>query len=360
MRLSILIATNRTGLLACSRIAQACSWASPIIEVVIRDNSGDAQKRDFLAHCRRDHCNIVIAEPCDGLTNFSELLKLANADYVFLLADDDSGFDHAIPSVAQLIEKFGKDPSVAGVTGAYVVETTQGSTILTYPNIEDDDVTARVTGFLSYSGPNILHYAPIRRDVVLRVFAFMNTLPGYFSFHDQVVCLLYLLNGKFVRLNRLMYMYDIGVWERSDSAQKRDLDFYREAGFDPATNLLHWFLCGFEGAVLVRNAHVFPNHPLAQRQAIADVWFSTMYGRFKGHKRIHFESKYTAEAEKLRDKWLQLSGRLSFPDLLKDLCGFIALFSPEKAQLYFEFWDAVINRRNPLERQAGGPAVVDP
>lgn len=358
MQLSILIATNRTGLLACSRIAQACSWASSEIEVIIRDNSGDAQKAEFLAQCRCDHCTIMIAEPCDALTNFSEILRLAKGDFVFLLADDDSSFDRAITAISRMIGLTGKDPEVAGVTGAYLVETSQGSSILTYQNIEADDATARVAGFLSYAGPNILHYAPIRRDIVQRVFAFMNTLPGYFSFHDQVVCLLYLLSGKFVRLKRLLYQYDIGVWEKAESAQQRDLDYYIGAGFDPAINLLHWFLCGFEGAILVRNAHVFPNLPLAQRQVIADLWFSTMFARFRGHARAKFESRFTAEAEKLRDKLLLSTGRLSFPDLLKDLCGFIALFSEGKSQSYFEFWDAVINRRIPAASSNANPAPV--
>ena len=359
MQLSILFATNRSGLLACSRIAQACSWASPDIEVIVRDNSGNAEKAKFLDHCRRDYCNIFIAEPCDILTNFSETLRLAKGEFVFVLADDDYCFDHAISDIVGLLKRVSKDPSVAGVTGAYVVETTKGSSVLTYQNVESDDVTARIAGFLSYAGPNILLYAPIRRDAVARVFEYVNAMPALFSFHDQVICLLYLLIGKFVRLNRLLYQYDIGPWENSDSAQKRDVDFYQGVGFDPAVNLLHWFICGFEGAVLARNATIFPNYTLAQRQVIADVWFSTMYGRFKGHKRINFESRFTGEAEKLRDKWLQLSGRLSFPDLLKDLCGFIALFSPEKSKLYFEFWDAVINRRNPLERPAGGRAAIE-
>ena len=79
--------------------------------------------------------------------------------------------------------------------------------------------------------------------------------------------MLYLLNGKFVRLNRLLYLYDVGVWEAADTAQKRDVDFYEDAGLDPAINKLHWFLCGFEGAVLVRNSNIFPDYPLAQRQA---------------------------------------------------------------------------------------------
>lgn len=360
MQLSILFATNRSGLLACSRIAQACSWASPDIEIIVRDNSGNAEKREFLDHCRRDNCNIVIAEPCDILTNFSETLRLAKGDFVFVLADDDYCFDHAIPAVVSLLQRVGNDPSVAGVTGAYVVETTKGSSILTYPNVESDDVTARITGFLSYSGPNILLYAPIRRDAVARVFEYVNAMPALFSFHDQVICLLYLLIGKFVRLNRLLYQYDIGPWENSASAQKRDVDFYKDVGFDPAVNLLHWFICGFEGAVLARNATVFPNYPLAQRQAIADLWFSTMFGRFKNHTRIKYESRFTGEAEKLRDKLLLSTGRLSFPDLLKELCGFIALFAPEKAQRYFEFWDAVINRRDPVVRPTSQAASDKP
>jgi hypothetical protein len=347
MQLSILIATNRAGLLACSRIAQACSWASPDIEVIIRDNSGDAQKRDLLGHFRRDHCNIVIAEPCDGLTNFSETLKLAKGDFVFLLADDDFCFDQAIVSISAMLDKFGKDTSVAGVTGSYVVETPQGSSILNYQNVESDDVTARVAGFLSYRGPNILHYAPIRRDIVQRVFAFMNTLPAYFSFHDQMICLLYLLSGKFIRLNRLMYQYDIGVWATGESAQKRDVDFYRETGYDPAINALHWFLCGFEGAVLVRNAQVFPDFPMVQRQIVADWWFSAMFTRFKTGGRLTFDSPLAGEASALCAKLQASTGQLSFQGLLKEVSGFIALFSDDKAKKYYDFWDSVINTPKP-------------
>ena len=49
MQLSILLPTHRHDLLAISRIVQACSWARPDIEVIVRDNSGNAEKRDLLA-----------------------------------------------------------------------------------------------------------------------------------------------------------------------------------------------------------------------------------------------------------------------------------------------------------------------
>ena len=348
MQLSILIATNRTGLLTCSRIAQACSWAGPNLEVIVRDNSGNAEKRAQLAHFRRDNCNIITADPCDGLTNFSEILRLAKGEFVFLLADDDAYFDHAIAALPGVLDQCGKDPSVVGVTGAYAIETTQGSSIVSYQNVESDDVAARVAGYLSYSGPNIMHYAPMRRDIVQRVFAFMNTLPFYFSFHDQIVCLLYLLHGKFVRLKRLLYLYDVGPWEASDSAQKRDIDFYQDAGLDPAVNKLHWFLCGFEGAVLVRNSLEFPDYSLAQRQVIADRWFSMMFMRFNSQARLAFDSRFAGEAEKLYAKLKTSTGQLSFEGMLAEICGLIALSSKDNAQRYHDFWAAEIDRRKPL------------
>ncbi len=348
MQLSILLTTNRTGLLACSRIAQACSWASPEIEVIVRDNSGDAQKREFLALCRRDNCNIVIAEPCDMRTNFSEIFRLAKGEFVFIIADDDFCFDHAIASLPAVLGQCSKDPSVAGVTGAYAVEGSQGTSIASYQNAESDDVEARVNGYLSYSGPNVFLYAPMRREIVQRVYGIIHAMPALFSFHDQVMALLYLLNGKFVRLKRLLYLYDVGVWEVGNTAQKRDVDFYTSAGFDPAINKLHWFLCGFEGAVLVRNSNLFPDYPLAQRQVIADRWFSMMFMRFKGHTRLTFESRFTGEADRLYAKLLTSTGQLSFQGMLAEICGLIALFSKDNAQRYHDFWNAEINRRKPL------------
>lgn len=71
MQLSIVIPTHRSDLLACSRIVQACSWAGPKLQVVVRDNSGNAAKRDLLAQVKRDNCNIVYCEPCPAMENFS-------------------------------------------------------------------------------------------------------------------------------------------------------------------------------------------------------------------------------------------------------------------------------------------------
>jgi hypothetical protein len=353
VQLSILLPTHRHDLLACSRIAQVCSWAAPDIEVIVRDNSGHAQKRELLAQFSRmqpDNCNIVIAEPCGVLENFAELLRIAKGEFIYVLADDDFGFDHAIAPLSRMAAEAANDPSVAGITGAYLIEGSNGSSISGYQDTDSTDVAARVTGYLKYPGPNALLYSVVRRELVKRIVAFMGTMPFLFSFHDQVVCLLYLLNGKFVRLKRLLYLYDMGPWQDAETAQKRDLEFYTGAGLDPAINKLHWLLCAFEGAVLVRNSDLFPDYPLAQRQPIADFWFSTMFARFKRDRRQAFGSSLTDEAESLCVRLQGSIGQLTFQSMLTEICNFMARSSDNHAQSYFDFWDAVVNRRKPAER----------
>lgn len=347
MQLSVLLPTYRSDLRAISRISHACSWAGPSIEVLVRDNSGNAEKRAQIAHFQRDNCTIISVDPCEPRENYSELLRLAKGEFVFCLGDDDLFFDRAIEALVARIGQLGNDPGTVGLTGAYLIESSNGSALANYQEIDSDDVTARVRAYLNHNAANVLMYSPQRRSVVEKVFRFIAAMPFSFSYHDQVSCLLYLLNGKFVKLPNVLYGYDVGPWEDMQSAQRQDAGFYQAAGLDPAINKLHWFLCGFEGAVLLRNSDIFPDYSMAQRQAMTDQWFSVMFMRFLNNPRLTFESRFTSEAEKLCEKLRASQGRLSFQDMLADISRFMALFSQEKAQAYFGFWNEAMNRRNP-------------
>jgi len=353
LQLSILLPTNRSGPLAISRIAQACSWASPKIQVIVRDNSGNAEKRVLLTHFQREHCEIISVDPCEPLENYSEILRLAKGDFVFCMSDDDQCMDRAIEALPDLIERSGRDSAVAAVTGSYALEMPQGTSIVNYKDLDSDDPATRVAGYLGYPGQNMLFYSVLRRELAERTLSFVKAMPVYLSFHDQILCLIYLLNGKYLNLQRLFYVYDIGVWKAAESAQKRDVYFYKAAGLDPATNKLHWLLCGFEGAVLIMNSDIIPNYPVARRQPIADRWFTAMFGRFKSHPRLTFDSALADDAEKLCAKLRAATGQLTFQNILSDVCGFMALFSQSKAQSYFNFWDAVLNKRQPGLRKTG-------
>ncbi len=337
--------------MAISRIAQACSWASPKIQVVVRDNSGNAEKRALLPHFKREHCEIISVDPCEPLENYSELLRLAKGDFIFCMSDDDQCIDRAILALPEVIERSGGDPTVAAVTGAYALESPQGTSVFAYKDVDSDDPAARVAGYLSYGGPNMLFYSVLRRQVAERVLDFMKAMPVYLSFHDQILCLLYLLSGKYIKLQRLFYVYDIGVWGTRETAQKRDIDFYQAAGLDPAANKLQWLLCGFEGAAMIMNATEFPAYPVPQRQAIADLWFTAMFSRFKRDARTTYDSPHTDEADKLCAKIAGSTGQLSFERVLADISGFFGLFSKQRAQAYFDFWDSVLSRRRPFTPQ---------
>lgn len=352
MQLSVLLPSHRDGLQACARIAQACAWAGPQIEVIVRDNSGDPQKRKLISQFHHEYSNIIIADPCDGMTNMAELYRMAKGDFVYLIADDDFCFDHAIRSLPRIIDQFAGDSSVVGVTGGYAIELANETSIHGYEGVDSDDVVTRVAGYLKYGGPNVLLYSPLRRQIVQRIFGLMNSTPLVFSFHDQIFCLLYLLNGKFTRLSRLMYCYDMGIWEDNASAQARDLDIYKAEQIDPATNKLHWFLCAFEGAALIANPQIVPGHPPAQRQSVADLWFSVMFARLQRDNRHAFASRLAGDADRLVAKWRASNGRLTFDDMLTDITDFIALFSESRARHYFDFWRAVLDMRDPLAPKA--------
>lgn len=292
----------------------------------------------MISQFRRDNCDIISVPPCDGPENFAEALRLATGEFVFILGDDDIYFDRAIDAMPCLIDQVGKDPAVAGLSGTYAVEYSKGTALVSYSGIDSDDVAARISGYLGYGGANVLIYSPLRRSVIEQVFHFTQQMPFFCTFHDQIICLLYLLNGKFVKLQRLIYAYDAGPWEEPASAQKRDAESYCVAGLDPAINKLHWFMCGFEGAVLIRNGDVFPDHSAEQRQKMADQWFSVMFMRFMHNPRLTFDSPFTAQADALCGKLRASQGRLSFADMLADICRFMALFSEAKAQNYLRFW----------------------
>src|SRR5450830_1132117 len=101
-RLSILMPSNRDNLFAYSRIAQACSWTGPNLEVIIRDNSGSAAKRQFLSQIARDNCHLIVAEPCEPLENWTQTFRKAKGDFAFFISDDDTCFDRAITALPKM------------------------------------------------------------------------------------------------------------------------------------------------------------------------------------------------------------------------------------------------------------------
>jgi hypothetical protein len=143
-------------------------------------------------------------------------------------------------------------------------------------------------------------------------------------------------------MTRLMYVCQATT---DDSARGGNAAFYQQARLDPAINRLHWFLCGFEGATLIRHAALPAGYSPQQRQAMADLWFSAMFERFRTRPREAYGSPLAGEAEKLCVRWKDAAGRLSFADMLADICQFMALSSQDGALKYFAYWSGMLGLR---------------
>ena len=177
MRLSILMPSHRDDRKAISRIAQACSWAGPGVEVIVRDNSEKAGKRGLIEGFQADNFRLIFADECPAEVNAMAALDLARGDFVFFVGDDDLFLDRGIAAMAAAAEKFADDASVSGITGAYVVEEQRGSIFISYPDIASPDVVKRTFGYIGLQGPNLLFYSALRRTMILDCWRFLDETP---------------------------------------------------------------------------------------------------------------------------------------------------------------------------------------
>jgi hypothetical protein len=342
IRLSIVVASHGHDLASCSRILQACSFAGPRVEVVVRYQSGSATKADFLRGISKENCRFTIAPPGEARENWAETLAAAQGDFALLMSGDDVLFDRAMTMLPGVLESVAADASVIGVAAPSLIETPKGAEAFDYPNIDADDPLVRLSGYLSAERPNVLLFSPVRRATITWALDILRDKPLALPFDDQLSSMLYLVAGKFARMTRLMHVHDAGM---ADAARGAEAAFYERAHLDPAINTLHWLMCGFEGATLIRHADLPVGYSPQQRQAMADLWFSAMFGRFKVHPRETYGSPLAGEAAKTCARWTAAAGRLSFADMLADICQFLALSSQETALKYFASWSAMLGLR---------------
>jgi len=341
MRLSIVIPTHRDTIKARARLLWAASWASDDIEVVIRDNSGSAAKRTWLAELQPG-CRIVSVEPCSAHTNYTEAVRLASADFVLFQSDDDAGFDRGIRAIAEAVSTVSADASVSGLTGAYVLEEQHVSHVLAYAGVESPDVVQRLEGYLGYQGPNVIFYSAIRRRLAMEAFDFMERHPFQLPFHDNLFSLIYLLAGRLAKVNRLTVIYDNANWDTATAGVENDLRYYRAAGLDPVVRQLHWLLCGFEGACIALGSPFSAGLSPAQRQMAAQKWLELMIRRFAGDRGRNDGSAHLAAGNAIVDRIWDSFPTFALPQLLDDICAHLTLSSDDHAARYRAFWAPMI------------------
>jgi hypothetical protein len=338
MKISLIIPSNRSSYSAVARILECASLDPAKFELIVRDNSESSKKRDLLARIDSPTLRLFTVENRGAFENPVEALRLATGEFVFFLADDDWWSLRGMEALHALATQVGDDDSVACLTGTYFIESSHQAGLFRYINLDSVDPAARLAGYFKTPAPNVLYYSAVRRPLATFCFAFLEQLPYKFSYHDQLIAMLYLALGRTLQVQRVTYFYDLGEWETWEKSLSKDRSMYVGAGLPIEIDRLHWLLCGMEGGFLL-NSQLLAEKGHYDRKQMADLWFAKMFERFKHH---HRETGYEATAVneatlKLKNKWISES-EVNLSELLFDVCDVIEKADADGAQRYFKFW----------------------
>jgi hypothetical protein len=342
MLLSLVLPTNRVGPAAYARILEAVSWGGPDVEVIVRDNSENKDKKKFLKNVTGENVKLIFAPTCQFGENFKQVIAEASGEFVMTFSDDDFIDSEAIPYILDTIRAHRDDPQVAGITGDYMITGGKVSSFLRFQGLDSDTPARRWGGFLASGGCSVILWSIHRREVLQETTALIKTLPMEFSFHDLVMTAVFFTRGKYVPMERYFYNYaGMGNWNTTDAVIKGDFKYYAKHGLDPSTYRLHWLFCGFEGAKLILGNQVARDLSVQDRIDFARLWLGDMRRRLGAcNWGIEFEGPRDAQARMLWRKWSTERDSVEFAEVLTDLAELMALSNPEHAQRYFNFWSA--------------------
>ncbi len=341
MKISLVIPTNRTSYSAVARVLECASLDPDKFQLIVRDNSESKDKERLLDEIKSPDMLRSTVPNRGGFENSIEALRQASGDYVLFLADDDWISTRGLRQLHSLAVESEGDSSVACLTGAYFVETATSTGFFQYSGLDSANAIDRVRSYLDANTSNYLFYSAIRRDRANFCFALMESLPYQFSYHDQFMSLLYLTLGRTLQINRVVYFYDLGDWESAGGSLGKDRASYLGAGLPIEYDRLHWLLCGLEGAYLLKS-QLLAGKVQFDTVPLANLWFGTMFGRFKGADREldYEETAVNAGTLKLKNKWISHS-EIDLSELLLDVCDVFEIADKPGAERYFSFWSGL-------------------
>ena len=341
MKISVVVPTHRVSPGALARIMEVSALDAQSFEVVVRDNSGDRGKVSALHALASESVKVHAVAPCGAFENAIEAFRLATGEFLFFLADDDWISVRTLRRVHGLAAAALQDRSVASIHADTFIETSAGAGIVHYDGLDDVDPVKRLSGYLKANAPNVFYYSCVRRTAAQLCFEILDSMPCKFSFHDQLVSLLYLALGRSLRADGVAYFYDLGEWETLEKTVGKDRSMYQAAGVPVEIDRLHFLLGAMEGALLLKSRTMMQ---VTQRDpsSLINLWFGTMYQRFKHLSRPddYPRSKLNSATEALARRWSERDD-VNLDELLLDVTDLIDASNPDLARRYFEFWSTV-------------------
>jgi hypothetical protein len=335
--------THNVGARINANILNTCLMGSNDVEVIIRDNSGNEMKRDFLTRVQEKGCRIISVDECSGLENHRRLLEEASGDFVFVVGDDDFANGYATSSILAEIEKIADSPDIIGTTGIFIMDTNDKglSRVINFNCFNEPSALSRINTFFLEGDccHSIFQYSPLRREILKSVLDFSSTFPVYLSHTDWLMNCMYLMHGRLTTTNRFLYHYINANWTDADTSLRSDAHYFKMAGLDASGVRLQWLIAVFEGAQTYARKYQGVQLSELERQGISGLWVRKWFHHFSMNKwsRQAEGAKFDAQAIRMALKWKDAK-EILLDNLLLDIVDYYSLSSPETAQRYYDFW----------------------
>lgn len=340
MKLSFLLPTFRTGPSAYASILNVCAMAGTDVEVIVRDNSGNEEKRRFLEQFQTEHCHIHHGEFCRLYDNLKESAYLAKGDFVFCVSDDDYVDPIALPAILQKIDAIAADPNYVGISGDFLYSGSKSTFLLNVPTLESPSPATRYHDFTK-SYKNLL-WSVHRRALYTRFITFIKTLPAEFSFHDMLFNVLMVMSGRYTKIDRVIYYKGITDSDNAARNDRGEILFLTRQGLDATIHRAYMLIYIVEGSKVILGTPLANDVPMSERMEIGRIWCARWFAIFR-----HNYQNYRAPAEPMTDidkatiqvceKWAH-GNKIDIDEILADLVSLFALCNPGFAKKYHDFW----------------------
>jgi hypothetical protein len=346
MKLSFFIPTNRTNTRAYAAILNICALAGNGVEVIIRDNSGSAEKKEFLSQFQSDHCRFYPVDYCTPYENLKETAALTSGEFVFGVSDDDYFDPMALPTLMRCIDAISDDPSYSGVGGDMIYSKKKVTELVKFMSMDNPDTLERYKQF-DKSHATLL-WSAHRRSRYMEAMSFVRSLPIEFSFHDSMFNLLMTISGRYIDIGRILYFQDMTNWDALRQGDFALFDiFYVKAGLDRALYALEWVISFYEGSRIILDSKFTAHLPEQERHQIGYLWCKYFYSCFQGAQieRLKRRDKASPKLlspleesiDKLCAKWH--AGRvIILSEILQEIVDIFAMSNPKTAKAYNDFW----------------------
>lgn len=337
---TILVPTYRWDDSIVKTLCHYASFANEELGVIISDNSTNPEKHDFLDRLKLLFPQVIINknnENIGALKNWVFLYELCgDCEYIIYLADDDFvTIDYITDSVNFLENNSG----YVACSGRFVVKSGLNSLYVCNNITSGETFIERVSSYISdLNNPGSICYSVMRKKYFGRYLNYINTHPFPVAFFDYYIAPTLYFHGKFMSLDKGIYLWDSGNWFQYDSFRSSITSKYKEFGL-PEFFADYFYLHMAADSIVYAYSKFFQFNEQTLSAQLSVVlaearltWFKNLLkDRIEGHMSLLGEACYSKVNSFLLNPCNDIREVVSV--FLEILCA----TSPDLYQLYLKF-----------------------